>query len=759
VSYPRSLAARLQWCDLPGIAANSPERLSLAAIVITRTLLLADGQHSNPSARAQPLMLDDLLASQERHVLLLAGPAEGKSLALHRLARACIAGDELAGEPLAIWQDVPPMPLLLNLAALRPDERHVSGDEPASRGPSFHAAPDGLPPLILEQLARDDLLAFAPEVEDALRAGNCLVLLDDCTTPERAAVVASLAQAFPGNRFIAAGPPEMAIDGFTPYLLQPLDKPQLNTMVDQWCVALASPSDDPTVRAARLQGQLLLDDGLLALVSWPVALALAILADHAGLPLPQRRADVYARLVELLLEKRNSPPRALATPALGNASASLDLLASLALTLLEQANNPQNPPGIVRQRAIAATHAALVNPGRPGDEGLAELFLERLMHAGLLGSGEHPGTVTIPRRALREYLAARALAARQLPASRAADPRWHPVIRLAIGEQARRSPETSFKHIQSLLDGDYAAKLLAAECLYDLEAATSRAPQLVRYAREQLLATLRDGRCPLPERIRAGRLLGELGDPRFDDLAPPLARVEGSVFVLGATSPGFDDEGPPQRIDVPGFQIGVYLVTNREYARFLADAPEYPRPHYWFDPRFNNPSLPVVGVTWHDAEAYCGWLTEQLAQRGQLPAGNVARLPLEAEWEKAATWGPHATQKRAFPWGDAWDPARANLAEGRREWLTTPVGCYPTGVSRYGLHDMVGNVWEWTASTYLSYPGARQPFHTSAHYVLRGSSCVSLPTNARATYRGSHLPPHYWRYHLGFRVVIGRPAS
>ena len=69
---------------------------------------------------------------------------------------------------------------------------------------------------------------------------------------------------------------------------------------------------------------------------------------------------------------------------------------------------------------------------------------------------------------------------------------------------------------------------------------------------------------------------------------------------------------------------------------------------------------------------------------------------------------------------------------------------------------MIGNVWEWMANEYANYPGAHTQFHEEGSYTLRGLSCISLPSNARCTYR-SRLPASYWRYHLGFRIVIARP--
>src|SRR5262249_41354527 len=207
----------------------------------------------------------------------------------------------------------------------------------------------------------------------------------------------------------------------------------------------------------------------------------------------------------------------------------------------------------------------------------------------------------------------------------------------------------------------------------------------------------------------------------------------------------FDDEGPARRVDVPAFAIGIYPVTNQEYTAFVNDTGHAP-PRYEHDSRFNNPSYPVVGVTWHDAIAYCTWLHGQLAAAGLLAPDTVVRLPLELEWEKAASWDPRTQTKRRYPWGETWSNTRANTAADRGPWMITPVGCYPEGLSPYGLHDCIGNVWEWTASQYRSYPGAAVRFHEPASYVLRGSSCISLPKQARCTYR-SRLPADYWRYH------------
>ena len=115
-------------------------------------------------------------------------------------------------------------------------------------------------------------------------------------------------------------------------------------------------------------------------------------------------------------------------------------------------------------------------------------------------------------------------------------------------------------------------------------------------------------------------------------------------------------------------------------------------PRFWHDAAFNNPSQPVVGVCWYEAMAYATWLAAV--------TGQPYRLPTEPEWEWAARRGG-----RPFPWGNGWDADRLNSLEGEdRVMRTTPVGVYPHGATPDGIHDLAGNVWEWTATRYADYP-------------------------------------------------------
>jgi iron(II)-dependent oxidoreductase len=161
-----------------------------------------------------------------------------------------------------------------------------------------------------------------------------------------------------------------------------------------------------------------------------------------------------------------------------------------------------------------------------------------------------------------------------------------------------------------------------------------------------------------------------------------------------------------------------------------------------------NSSLPVVHVSWYEAEAYCRW------------AGR--RLPAEAEWECAAAVDPTADPKRLFPWGsEPPGPERANLEGitlGRVE-----VGALPAGDSAFGCRQMIGNVWEWTADEFQPYPGFladpykeySQPWF-GTHKVLRGGCWVTRARLIRNTWRNFYTPDRrdVW---AGFRTCALRP--
>ena len=218
---------------------------------------------------------------------------------------------------------------------------------------------------------------------------------------------------------------------------------------------------------------------------------------------------------------------------------------------------------------------------------------------------------------------------------------------------------------------------------------------------------------------------------------------------------GEEDERPAHRVFLDEFCIGVYTVTNDQYAAFVRDAKhqlpavrQLPRivtgdqeqpfrelaaPYVWRagDPPRDRGTHPVTLITADDANAYCQWL----AQKTGLPV----RLPSEAEWERAARGG---TDGMNYPWGNELDPLRANyLVDPSSKQLrgTLPVGSFAP--NNYNLFDVIGNVWEWVSDWYGEDTYARSPQDDPAGpadggvKVRRGGSWHSWPLYTRCSFR------------------------
>jgi iron(II)-dependent oxidoreductase len=250
------------------------------------------------------------------------------------------------------------------------------------------------------------------------------------------------------------------------------------------------------------------------------------------------------------------------------------------------------------------------------------------------------------------------------------------------------------------------------------------------------------------------------------------AELPGGRFLLGAmrnTGFHFDNEKWAHPIRVQPFRIARAPVTNREYLEFVREG-GYRRREWWSDEgwrwregaRAHAPlywaqkegewkerrfvdwvrlagELPVVHVNWHEANAYCRY------------AGR--RLPSEAEWEFAATYSGDGG-KRRYPWGDADEGARANLDSSGR----APVGGFADGDSFAGCRQMLGNIWEWTSSTFAPYPGfVCDPYREysepwfGTRKVLRGGSFATPARLVHNMWRNFYTPDRHDIF-AGFRT-------
>ena len=262
------------------------------------------------------------------------------------------------------------------------------------------------------------------------------------------------------------------------------------------------------------------------------------------------------------------------------------------------------------------------------------------------------------------------------------------------------------------------------------------------------------------------------------DFEPHDITVPGGRFTLGAIEGDhpfvFDNEKWGHKVHVEPFVIAATAVSNGEFLRFVesggyrdrscwteegwwwkqalgAEHPVYWRCESdgrWLVRRYDawipiDPHAAIIHVNWHEANAYCTW------------AGR--RLPTEAEWELAAAGGADGSPKRRYPWGD--DPPthdRANLDFRGRD--TVDVRAFSAGDTPLGCRQMLGNVWEWTSTTFGSYPGfIADPYKEysepwfSGHKVLRGGAWSTRSRLIRNTWRNFY-PPDRRDVMCGFRT-------
>jgi formylglycine-generating enzyme required for sulfatase activity len=220
-------------------------------------------------------------------------------------------------------------------------------------------------------------------------------------------------------------------------------------------------------------------------------------------------------------------------------------------------------------------------------------------------------------------------------------------------------------------------------------------------------------------------------------LLPEMVKIPSGVFRMGGNKYGSAKPVHEVNItyDFDDFEVGRHPITFDEYDAFCqATNREKAKDQGWGRER-----RPVINVSWHDAQDYCQWLSEQ--------TGQTYRLPLEAEWEYACRAGSEGD----YCFGD--DVER--LAE--YAWYNKNAGgkTHPVGELKpngWGLHDVHGNVWEWCQDA------GHDKYRGDAYYkVLRGGSWDNFPGGLVAAYRRSFAPVHRGNY-LGFRVVCDVPS-
>jgi len=225
-------------------------------------------------------------------------------------------------------------------------------------------------------------------------------------------------------------------------------------------------------------------------------------------------------------------------------------------------------------------------------------------------------------------------------------------------------------------------------------------------------------------------------------IEPVMVRIPAQWFWMGCET-GRDDEKPVHRVWLDSFELAVHQVTNAEYRCYLAAA-GVAAPPCWADANFNDPNMPVVAVSWHEAAAYCRWLGKA--------SNKHCRLPTEAEWECAARGG---AEKSWYSWGDA---PPESLPDYATRWKSgpEPVGRYAPNA--YGLFNLGDNVHEWCAdwyaAAYYNDSPQRNPRGPASgvRKASRGGSWRHHIKVSRNAARSS-IPPEFQYADYGFRIA------
>jgi formylglycine-generating enzyme required for sulfatase activity len=712
--------------------------------------------------------------ARERRLVLLGDPGSGKSTALRYLA-ALLAGAILRGEsslPVRGWRDRPlPIPLLCPLGLVAAEVER-SGDRPITAlWRVLERSIEG------EGGTRQGLGRY---IREAMRRGIVAVLFDGLdeipVQSDGHALRASIAAAL---REVAGELPMATLvvtcrirpyreladwqlreeQGWTERILAPWAFGQVRRFITRWYAATAEHAQalsaaEAASRAADLIGALESSERLRKLTESPLLATMLALVHLNRKTLPQDRAELYHECVELLLD-RWEPARSWANRRPG-------LIERLAI------------PGLRREDLRAVLHALayqahLAPPSADGRgligeaqlEGQLYMFFRKIKVPDAELAAKHDiflaalreetgllhdldGVYALPHLTFEEYLAACHLADQPDivgPAyerwSGADRERWREALLLMMGRlrqqgKAARDGAAWVSHLGQKRIGRRAKPaeqrqrdaLFAAECYAEMggAAALANGSADIDEIEERLadgLAEILDSApsvLPLPERIRAGGLLGPLGDPRLLDPATGTSQdgkywcaVEAGEFWFDTTPLAIS---PLQKMKLDyAFKIARFPVTNGEYQRFI-DAGGYENNEWWTDEgkhwkaqqssfpaltkelETTQNSLPVTSVSWYESNAYCKWITQQGHTSGWLENDYQIRLLTYIEWERSA----RHTDKRLYPWGnDKPEPDHVNTRDFH-DGEPTPVGCFIAGRAECGALDLLGNTETWLAS-------------------------------------------------------------
>jgi formylglycine-generating enzyme required for sulfatase activity len=739
-------------------------------------------------------------ALSHRQLVVMGDPGSGKTTFLRRVAHA-LAQTLLEEVPNAAEARLGitdrPLPIRVRVADLVEHVDQARGTKQPH--PTTVASPAWLPHF-LGAASREANWGLDDEYfQGRLEDGSAIVLLDGLDeAPDRLArgsiarLIQNAAAAYAKCRFVVTSRPaaysdDAVLSGFEHVWIDPLADEAIHTFLTRWCEALYSGSaQDAIAHRDELFEALASRPDMRRLARNPVMLTALAVVHWNERRLPEQRADLYDSIVKWLSrsrEQREGRP---------TAERCVALLQELALAMQNHPDGRQvQVPRRWAAEAIAPELDAEAHVSKHAIERAGRFLDEEEIDSGLVvGRGSE---LRFWHLTFQEFLTAKAIAARADEAQKKLLmgrpktlylPEWREVVLLLAGTLHGQGRQKVDGFISAVLKDLGRSPTLAAKArcagllgtiLRDLkplhyEPADARYEKLIDEV-EAIFDAKRSASVPIKDRIEAAEALGQAGDTRIDPKHPKYwVPISAGPFRMGSqkedpSKPNYDDEAyddelPPHEVHLDAYRIARYPVTVAEYQRFVEHGGyqerrfwaaggfgEYDEPEEWPD-QIAFPNRPVVGVSWFEAAACAAW--------------SGARLPTEAEWERAA----RGKEGRMFPWGhEPAHPPRLNYDESRIG-RPTPVGIYPLGATPDGIHDLAGNVWEWCADWFAEdyYAGRPRPDKnpsgppTGTGRVVRGGSWGNRSWLARAACRDWSNPEGRLA-DLGFRLVVSRGAG